>query len=63
MTATEQVREALAIRMSSYPLIQSQPVCQVTRIDSVRNLLTRREFVAADRRFSGEPLTGFGGLA
>ena len=64
MTATEQVRCDLALRMSSFPLIETKPQCEVIRIDAVKNLLTRREFVADLRRFAAEPvaLTGWGEL-
>lgn len=31
--------------------------------DGIRNLLTRRAAIAAERRFSGQPLTGFGELS
>ena len=56
MTATEQVRADLALRMSSFPLIESAPHCEVTVTDATKNLLTLRQFVVAPRRFAEMPV-------
>lgn len=57
---TAKVRAALAERLSGFPLIEAR-----TPRDAVDQATTRARALnkAAPRRFTGEPLTGFGELA
>ena len=62
MTATEQVRADLALRMSNFPLIEPAPFLLVKVSNDNANLLAREAGKQKARHFTGQPITQWGAL-
>lgn len=65
MSHADQVLAELAERMSGFPLIEAKPQRDLEPWEDpqVQDVLARAAHRAAQRRFTGEPPTGFGSLA